>query len=111
VAAPRARPRRVAGIDRHDEDARQAGLVLDERPELVERPSRVPGAVLPPNRCPLPDPAEVFDDDPASGAVGTGDDGLADLVVDLAPEASLAAGERPQSFLGPLGPFALVSRR
>src|SRR5262245_23991243 len=100
VAARRARPRRVAWVHGHDGDAREGGLVLDERTHLVEGPARVSGPLPGTNLCPIADAVQVFHGDPASGAFGQGDDGLRDAVVLVTAEPGFAARQLPQSFLG-----------
>jgi hypothetical protein len=81
MAALGARPRRTSGIDRHDKDARQPGLVLHEGPELEERPAPGAGPLRPGNRRPLADPLEILEGDAAIGAFGLGDEPFADGVI------------------------------
>ncbi len=61
-----------------------------------------------PNRCPVAYPLEIFKSDPASGAFGAGDDGLADAVVLLLAESGFLARQLPELFLGPLGSLSLA---
>jgi len=75
-----------AGVPRVHSDDRDAGLpslVLQEGPQLEERPVRVSGPLALSNRCPVPYPAEVFDGDPSTGAFGDGDDTLRDDMVGI----------------------------
>src|SRR3954453_14406910 len=72
---------RSAGATRIDSHARHPGresLVLQKGPELEKRPVRVSRPLLPTNRGPVTNTAEVFDSDPAPGVFGDGDDTLRD---------------------------------
>jgi hypothetical protein len=110
MTARRTRPRRVPGIDCHDFDADQTGLVFDEVPELVKRPSRYAGSLLLVKPLPVADALEVFQGDPASGVFSLGDELLAQDMVDITPESSflpVLTGLGPPYILGPLAlPFA-----
>src|SRR4051794_21299307 len=69
----------VARIDDLDRHACQLRLVGQERIELGERPTREPiASVGAPSGNPFANTAEVFDGNPAPGALGLGDDRFAD---------------------------------
>ena len=103
VAASWAPAGGVPRINQRHGDAREGGLVGDERPELVERPGCAVSALSLPNRCPFADPAQILKLDPAPGVFGLTDQGLADAVVDVPAEPGLLpapAGEQPLCGLG-----------
>src|SRR5262245_6463864 len=109
MSARGACPRGFARVDRHDRDARHPGLVLHERAQLKERPSRMPGALPLPNRGPLANPLEVFQGDSAIGAFGTRHDGLADDVVLMSSEPGFPARKLLEAFLGSPSSLTLES--
>ena len=109
MPADGARPAGIARVHGHDGNTRELGLVLHERSELEERPSRMSVALPLPNWCPVADALEVFKSDSPSGAFGVGDDGLADAMVLLFAEPGFLARQFLELFLGALGSFALAS--
>ena len=103
VAARRASARGVARVYGLQGNAREGGLVAEERAQLKERPSRMHRPLASPDRCPFADSRQVFDGDTASGVFGLGDDVLRDHVVDVLAEAGLLAREWAKGSLGRLG--------
>jgi hypothetical protein len=86
-------PAGVAWIDRDDRDTFGECLVTDEGSQLIERPSLRAIPLRLPDRCPLADSTEFFDPDGASGALGLGDNRLADLVVLILSEVRFLAAD------------------
>lgn len=108
VATPATRPRRVPCVHEGDRDPGQLGLVADESLQLGEGPSRMPRPVSGPNRCPIADALEVFEGNPAVGALGQPDKLVADAVVLVPPVICLASGHPLELTPGALGAGLLV---
>ena len=90
-AADRAGSGRVARIDQNEINSGKVGLIGDELPKLVERPTCVPRSLPLTKPYPFTDSLEVFKGDPARGAFGRRNDSLRNNVVCLPPKASLSA--------------------
>lgn len=99
VAAREARPGRVPGVHHPHRDTEQAGLVLDERSELGERPVAESSPVRFRSRSlrAVADVREVFKDDAATECLRVTDDGLTDRVVGVFLEPCLPTAEFPQT--------------
>src|SRR4051794_2045491 len=110
MAADVARPAAIAGIDRHDRDARALGLVLHKRTQLEETPVAEPAAGPLANRVfePSAKTGEVFDRDADPKCLCLLDEFLADLVVRFRLKSALSARHRLESTLGVLGPRSLI---
>ena len=107
VAALGARPTRVARVHGGKSDAREDGLVAEERAQLEERPGVQRRALGLANRYPVTDAAEVFNGNTASGVFGFAYDRLADPVIRVSVESSLPPSERAQVTFGGLGAAGL----
>lgn len=81
ILAPGAFPAGVPGVDEDDRNPGQKGLVHDERTELGKRPAVHPRPGLFAEPVPVADPLEVFQGDPASGALGTFDEGFGNAMI------------------------------
>jgi hypothetical protein len=77
----RARPARVARIDRNDWHSYQLRLVLDKSAQLPKRPFRHLVSLSFPEPCSIADTAQVFKTDPTSGVCSLLNDLLGDFVV------------------------------
>src|SRR5438128_1775929 len=68
------------------------GLVGDELTEFVEWPEGQGGPLVPREPYPVTDPLEVFQGDPATGALGIGHHRLSDLMVHVRGVPGLPPG-------------------
>ena len=93
MAAQGARPAGVPRINEHDWYARESGLVLDECAKLPECPRMQDGPLAPANGDPATDVLEFFKRNRASGVSRLADQRLADHVVFVGREPSLATRE------------------
>src|ERR1039458_3149961 len=109
VPASRTLPAGVPRVHQYHRDTGDGALVDDERPELEERPGCMIGAPCPVNRGPVADPAQVFELDPAAGALGIADDVLADDVVDVPGEPGFLPPPFGEKALSGFGAFGLES--
>src|SRR4030088_125219 len=100
-------PRGVPGVHQDDRHPGERRLIGGEPSELGERPGVRVRALRLPNRYPAADPAQVLELDPAVGAFGFADDGLADHVVDVPGEPGLPAAPLAQQPLRGLGSLGL----
>src|SRR5262245_5981397 len=91
----------VGRVDELDQHPRQLRLVDEEGAELRERPAPQPILrIAAPGRNPLADAREVFQGNPAPGALGGLDELLADDVVLVAAEAGFLASHPLQLLPG-----------
>lgn len=108
VRAVRATLRRIGRIDQSDRDSGQCCLVFDERSQLREHPVTVPVSLLfASNPDPLTNARQIFKADRAHCALGFGNDGFADGVVDDLLKSSLFAAQSLKSAPCRLCAFAL----
>lgn len=98
---------RVAGIDRHDDNSRHSGLVLQEKAQLRKRPGMQNNTLLLQGLNPFTNSAKFFDGDPATGAFSFSNDLLGNTVVDVRREAPLTSRKASEPALGGARPFFL----
>jgi hypothetical protein len=91
VATGRTGEGRVPGIHRHHEHPGRFRLVGNALAQLGESPGGERRSLRAPNRCPVPDAPQVFQGDPASGVLRSGDDLFRDSVVGVGGEAPFLA--------------------
>ena len=93
ASTDRTRPTGVARVYKNHRYNSQPCLVLDKGPELEEQPVMQSCTLPTTGRYPVADARQVFESNPASGALRCGHDCLADDVVDMALKAPLLAAE------------------
>ncbi len=98
---------RVVRIDVYHGDAGQAGLVLDEGPELAEGPAVERGPLSATNRDPLADPLEVLQGECPAGALRAGHELLGDTVIDIGLKAPFLPPAEPEAPRRRPGAFGL----
>jgi hypothetical protein len=81
MPALRARPARLARIDGNDWHPYQLRLVLNKSTQFTKRPFRHLASPSFPEPCPVANPGQIFQTDPASGVCSLLNDLLGDFVV------------------------------
>jgi len=108
AAAGKACPAGVAWVHLDYANTRHLGLVSEELAQLSEGPIPQCRSLLrTPSRDPLEDAGQLLDRDASAGALGAGDNGLADNVVLVPLEQALLAGALPQESFGAPGALGL----
>lgn len=109
VAALGTLPACVAGIDGHQRDTRQFGLVRQEETQLREGPRMQNCTLFPPGLNSVTDTAQFFNGDTLSSAFSFNNDLLGNVVVHPGRKTGLLPGEFLQPSLRGPGLFLLES--
>src|SRR5205807_1653286 len=102
VAAARAGATGIARVNQDYRNASKPSFVLDKAPQLSIGPSRVSGALRPPNRDPRSNPLQVFQGNSPSRVFGGPDNPFRDAVVMVCAKAGLRACQPSQLLFRPL---------
>lgn len=102
TTAYRTRSGSIAWVNQQDTNASQLGLVLNESPQLIERPGVVGTTLRPFYRCPLSNARQVLKGNPARGVKSFRNQPLTDNVVYMPGKARLLAPPLLQQTLGRL---------
>ena len=97
----------IAWVNQQHANTSQLGLVLDEGPQLVERPGVVGTTLRPFYRCPFAYARQVLKGNPARGVKSFRNHPLADNVVYMPSKARLLAPSLLQQALGRLRTLSL----
>src|SRR5215813_11290957 len=89
----RARPARVARVNRHHRNSRQFRLVLDESTQFGERPFRHLVSLSLPEPSPFANAGQIFKTDPAPSVCGFLNDSFRDAMIFVRFKPAFLAGE------------------
>jgi len=104
-------PRSIARVNRNQMDARQLGLIFEERAELVERPTLQGCSLAAPNRYPVAYSAQFFKRYIALGVFRSFHDLLANHVVGMPTKAGFFARKFLEQSLRGFPAFAMCVGR